>query len=177
MNFSPQYWFTLFCYEAIIDANLHTFRRPIWSFKKYAGVQNMTNYRYESHRRLTSRGQRYTGKNLWNAGKLAVVKLLAKLSISKKWKFKIIEKLSISEKASNLVQKVHGKLNPHFTGKCGNKYPFLTSDHDDFVPFWPIFAFFWTTFGAFSLVFLWQNQNVAHFLRKLLSKADISAFV
>ena len=51
-----------------------------------------------------SRGQRYIGKKLSNADKLALVKLSAKLSISKNWNFEIIEKLSISENASNLVR-------------------------------------------------------------------------
>ena len=46
VNFSPQYWFTLFCREAIIDANLRTFRHTIWSSENCAGVQKMTNYRY-----------------------------------------------------------------------------------------------------------------------------------
>ena len=45
------------------------------------------------------RGQRYIRKKLSNADKLALVKLSAKLSISKNWKFEIIEKLSISENA------------------------------------------------------------------------------
>ena len=50
------------------------------------------------------RGQRYIGKKLSNADKLAFVNLSAKLSISKNWNFEIIEKLSISENASNLVR-------------------------------------------------------------------------
>ena len=47
VNFSPQYRFTLFCREAIIDVNLRTFRRTIWSFENCAGVQKITNYRYD----------------------------------------------------------------------------------------------------------------------------------
>ena len=53
---------------------------------------------------MPGRGQRYIGKKLSNADKLALVKLSAKLSISKNWNFEIIEKLSISENASNLVR-------------------------------------------------------------------------
>ena len=34
MNFSPQYWFTLFCHEAIIVANLRTFPAYNLKFKK-----------------------------------------------------------------------------------------------------------------------------------------------
>ena len=49
-------------------------------------------------------GQRYIGKNLSNADKWALVKLSAKLSLSKNRNFEIIEKLSISENASNLVR-------------------------------------------------------------------------
>ena len=45
------------------------------------------------------------GKKLSNADKLALVKLSAKLSISKNRKFEIIEKLSILENASNLSDK------------------------------------------------------------------------
>ena len=48
VNSSPQYWFTLFCLEAIIVANLRTSRRTIWCSENYAGVQKMTNYRYDS---------------------------------------------------------------------------------------------------------------------------------
>ena len=46
VNFSPQYWFTLFCRETIIVANLRTFWRTIWSSENCAGVQKMTNHRY-----------------------------------------------------------------------------------------------------------------------------------
>ena len=53
---------------------------------------------------VINRGQRYTGKKLLNADKLALVKLSAKLSISKNWNFEIIEKLSLSENASNLFR-------------------------------------------------------------------------
>ena len=50
------------------------------------------------------RGQRYIRKKLSDADKSAFVKLSAKLSISKNWNFEIIEKLSISKNASNLVR-------------------------------------------------------------------------
>ena len=39
VNFSLQYWCTLFSREAIIVANLRTFRHTIWSFENCAGVQ------------------------------------------------------------------------------------------------------------------------------------------
>ena len=47
VNFSPQYWFMLFWREAIIVVNLRTFWRTILSSENCAGVQKMTNYRYE----------------------------------------------------------------------------------------------------------------------------------
>ena len=46
MNFTPQYRFTLFCCEAIFIANLRTFWRTFYRFKKYGGVPNMTNMAY-----------------------------------------------------------------------------------------------------------------------------------
>jgi len=46
----------------------------------------------------------------------------------------------------------------------------LPSDHEDVLPFKPIFAFFWTTFSTFSRNFLWQNQNFANYLRKYYRK-------
>ena len=42
------YWFTLFCRDAIFVANLRTFWRTFYRPNKYGGVRKMTNMRYAS---------------------------------------------------------------------------------------------------------------------------------
>ena len=84
---------------------------------------------------IRSRGQRYIRNKLLNADKLALVKLLAKLLISKVENLKSSKKFRYRKMHQIWSDKFFERLTNISQENLGtNKYPFLPSDHEDVVP-------------------------------------------